>query len=476
MVFSSTIFLFLFLPGVLAGYFLMPTWRWRNLWLLAASLFFYAWGELHYVLVLLVSIGCNAALGRRIDRATGRARRLWLWLAVGINLLLLGYYKYAGFVAENVAALMQSLGLPGEPSADVHLPLGISFFTFQAVSYVVDVYRRRVPAQDSVLEVGLYIALFPQLIAGPIVRYEDIAAQLRRRVMTLDGFSYGVRRFIVGLAKKVLIANVLGQAADEIFAHPSGGLDPALAWLGIACYTLQIYFDFSGYSDMAIGLGRMFGFRFPENFDHPYLSRSVREFWRRWHMSLSRWFRDYLYIPLGGSQHGALRTHANLLIVFLLCGLWHGAAWNFAVWGLYHGAFLVAERGALGRGLARAPTTLRHAYLVLVVMVGWVFFRAQDLPAALDFLAAMAGIAPRAADGYVLLYLDAETVLALVAGIVLVCIPRLTTITDAGHAEKPANRVAASLVLRDTALVASLGLSILYVSAQSYNPFIYFRF
>ncbi len=475
MVFSSTIFLFLFLPAVLGGYLLMPTLRWKNLWLLAASLFFYAWGELHYVLVLLVSIACNATLGRRIDRAAGGRRRAWLWLAVGINLLLLGYYKYAGFLAQNIAALMTALGMQGGPSADVHLPLGISFFTFQAISYVVDIYRRRVPAQQSVLEVGLYIALFPQLIAGPIVRYEDIAAQLTHRAMTLAGFSHGARRFIVGLAKKVLIANVLGQCADEIFAHPSAGLDPALAWLGIACYTLQIYFDFSGYSDMAIGLGRMFGFRFPENFDHPYLSQSVREFWRRWHMSLSRWFRDYLYIPLGGSRHGALRTHANLLAVFLLCGLWHGAAWNFAVWGLYHGAFLVAERGAVGRFVARLPAAARHAYLVLVVMIGWVFFRAEDLSTAIDYLGAMAGFAPRRSDGYVLLYLDRETLLALLAGIVLVCVPRLTTIGDDARDGNTVLR-AAPAVLRDIALTGALGLSMIYVSAQSYNPFIYFRF
>ncbi len=473
MVFSSTIFLFLFLPAVLAGYFLAPGWRTRNALLLAASLFFYAWGEAHYVVVLLVSVVANALLGRRIEGAEGARRRAWLYLAVGINLLLLGYFKYAGFVATNITALMTAMGLPGGPSADVHLPLGISFFSFQAISYVVDIYRRQVPAQRRVLDVGLYIALFPQLIAGPIVRYGDIAAQLHERVVTLDGFAGGVRRFVTGLAKKVLIANVLGQVADEIFAHPAGQLDPALAWLGILCYTLQIYFDFSGYSDMAIGLGRMFGFRFPENFDQPYRSRSVREFWRRWHMSLSRWFRDYLYIPLGGSRHGALRTHANLLAVFLLCGLWHGAAWNFVAWGLFHGVFLVAERGRLGRLLHRLPRIAQHLYLVVVVMVGWVFFRAEDLQSALDYLAAMAGLSARANDGYVLLYLDIETVVALVAGSVLAVAPGLSPDAErVVHAGR--GRIVAAG--RDVAVVALLLLSLVYVSAQSYNPFIYFRF
>jgi alginate O-acetyltransferase complex protein AlgI len=374
---------------------------------------------------------------------------------------------------RNLVALGALAGIEVDPGKDVHLPLGISFFTFQAISYIVDIYRRQVPAQKSILEVGLYIALFPQLIAGPIVRYGNIAAQLRHRVMTLEGFAYGVRRFVLGLAKKVLIANVLGQTADEIFAHQGDQLDWSLAWLGVVCYALQIYFDFSGYSDMAIGLGRMFGFHFPENFDHPYTSRSVREFWRRWHISLSRWFRDYLYIPLGGSRHGRLRTHANLIIVFLLCGLWHGAAWNFVIWGLFHGIFLVAERGRLGHALMKLPGVIQHAYLLLVVLIGWVFFRAEDLPAALAYLGALFGFSPRAADAYLLIYLDAETLLALIAGIMLTCVPRLTTIAD--PAER-GNGVPVAIAMRDTALVSALALSIIYVSAESYNPFIYFRF
>ncbi len=476
MVFSSTIFLFLFLPVALGGYLLMPTPRAKNAWLLAASLFFYAWGEVHYVLVLLVSIGSNAWFGRRIEAAAGRPRGAWLVAALGVNLLLLGYFKYAGFVSENVGALLALAGLPAGEPADVHLPLGISFFTFQAISYIVDIHRRQVPAQKSTLEVGLYIALFPQLIAGPIVRYSEIAAQLVSRRMTLEGVSWGTRRFLLGLAKKVLIANVLGQAADEIFAHGEGTLDWQTAWLGLACYTLQIYFDFSGYSDMAIGLGRMFGFRFPENFDHPYVSRSVREFWRRWHMTLSRWFRDYLYIPLGGSRRGRARTAVNLLAVFLLCGLWHGAAWNFALWGLFHGAFLAAERVGLARLLDRLPALLQHAYLLFVVMMGWVLFRAEDLPRALDYFAALFGLSDRAADGYVWLWLDGQTMLALAAGVVLGAWPRLTTIGEASGDAATGARAGALALARDAALLGAFGLSLLYVSAQSYNPFIYFRF
>lgn len=475
----------------------MPGWRARNLWLFAASLVFYSFGEAHYVLVLLVSISLNAWLGRRIERSDN-GRKYWLWLAIGANLLILGYYKYAGFLVEAITPLAGIIGLGQPESVDVHLPLGISFFTFQAISYIVDVYRREVPAQKSWLEVGLYISLFPQLIAGPIVRYNDIADQLRQRHADIDDFAWGVRRFMLGLAKKVLIANILGQVADEIFAHDASALDWSVAWLGIICYTLQIYFDFSGYSDMAIGLGRLFGFRFPENFNHPYISRSVREFWRRWHISLSRWFRDYLYIPLGGSRLGTRRTAFNLLIVFALCGLWHGAAWNFLIWGLFHGAFLALERGRLGAVLARLPVVLQHVYLLGIVIIGWVLFRAETLTEAIDYLGIMFGIGGVDADGYVMMYLNNQVLLALLAGIVLSATPRWTTITETHDIKRdkltlPATNVSIEnnnvivessqishrrlgIIVRDSVLLASFVLSAIYVSAQSYNPFIYFRF
>ena len=329
MLFSSTIFLFAFLPIVLTLHFVLRGVAARNTLLLAASLLFYAWGETGYVVILLASIAANWAFGLWIERSRERpGRRLALALAIGGNLLLLGAFKYANFAVDSLNSLLAGAGLGPLALAPVHLPIGISFFTFQALTYVVDVYRRDAPVQSNPFTVALYISLFPQLIAGPIVRYGHVADALRERVSTLDDVAVGARRFLVGLGKKVLVANTLAMPADRIFALPPGELQASVAWLGAVCFTLQIYFDFSGYSDMAIGLGRIFGFHFPENFLYPYTAQSIRAFWRRWHITLSVWFRDYLYIPLGGSHTGALRTHGNLLAVFLLCGLWHGASWS----------------------------------------------------------------------------------------------------------------------------------------------------
>ncbi|MFZ0133944.1 MAG: MBOAT family O-acyltransferase [Desulfobacterales bacterium] len=302
--------------------------------------------------------------------------------------------------------------------APIHLPIGISFFTFQAMSYVVDVYRRDAAVQLNPLNIGLYIALFPQLIAGPIIRYHDIAAQIVRRRVGLDDFSYGIQRFVAGLGKKVLIANQVAAIADRVFSSPYETLTPGIAWLGVLCYTLQIYFDFSGYSDMAIGLGRMFGFHFLENFNDPYISRSITEFWRRWHISLSRWFRDYLYIPLGGNRGGPLRTYVNLLVVFFLCGLWHGASWNFIIWGLLHGLFLVIERLGFDKALNRSWPPLRNVYVMTVVCSGWVFFRTDSLSAALHYLGAMAGLNPAVPiQQQAFIYIDHHIRLAIAAGI-----------------------------------------------------------
>ncbi|MFT5114306.1 MAG: alginate O-acetyltransferase complex protein AlgI [Parasphingorhabdus sp.] len=478
MVFSSSVFLFLFLPLTIMGYFLAPGIRSKNIFLLLASLFFYSWGEIHYVIVLLLSVGCNTWFGNRIERFREHAK-LYLILAIVVNLILLGYFKYANFVVDNLNLLLISAGLDELANRKVHLPLGISFFTFQAMSYIVDVYRGTAKAQKNFFNVALYISLFPQLIAGPIVRYGDISTQLTERHSSMDDIAWGVRRFTIGLAKKVLIANVVGQAADEIFAHDSGQLDYALAWLGIICYALQIYFDFSGYSDMAIGLGRIFGFKFPENFNQPYTSRSAQEFWQRWHMSLSGWFRDYLYIPLGGNRHGDLRTYFNLVLVFFLCGLWHGASWSFVVWGLFHGGFLVLERSSAGGLIRSMPNIIRHAYLILVVLIGWVFFRAETLPYALEFIASMFGFGDRSNDGYFMVFVTPK--LALVLGIaVFICAwpalgnwsKRLCDLTknDSGATSS------SICILRDIAIVGLLFLSAVFVTAQSYNPFIYFRF
>jgi alginate O-acetyltransferase complex protein AlgI len=489
MVFSSPIFLFLFLPVLLAASFSARA-ELRNPILLLASLFFYVWEEGVYVAVLLTSIGLNYAFGLLLERCgTGSGGRrgagLVLGLAVAANLALIAAFKYANFFADNLNVMLAWLHLRPIALAPVHLPLGISFFTFQALSYVIDVYRRDVAAQRNLVDFALYKTLFPQLIAGPIVRYRDVAAQLSERSITLDGFAEGVRRFIFGLAKKMLLANPLAVAADGIFGIPANGLTPGLAWLGIVCYSLQIYFDFSGYSDMAIGLGRMFGFRFPENFDDPYASRSVTEFWRRWHISLSRWFRDYLYIPLGGNRRGRARTDFNLLVVFLLCGLWHGASWNFILWGSLHGAFLIVERKGMGRRLESLWTPLRHAYLLLVVLVTWVFFRASTVAYALAYLSALAGFAAGAGiDHYVGLYLNAELVAALVAASAL-AVPAWR---DVGRLRGPIvgwlgggpRMSAAYASALDLAGVAAQMALLVACAAQlasgTHNPFIYFRF
>ena len=369
--------------------------------------------------------------------------------------------------------------------APVHLPLGISFFTFQALSYVVDVYRRDVAAQRNLLDFALYKTLFPQLIAGPIVRYRDVAAELTQRHVALDAFAEGIRRFIFGLAKKMLLANPLAVAADGIFGTPAADLTPGLAWLGIVCYSFQIYFDFSGYSDMAIGLGRMFGFAFPENFDYPYVARSVTEFWRRWHMSLSSWFRDYLYIPLGGNRRGRVRTYLNLVIVFFLCGLWHGASWNFIAWGLLHGSFLVLERMGLGRLLERLWAPLRHVYMLLVVAVTWVFFRAHDAHLCTGLPDGDGGGRHRhrhrdRAQSYV----NSELVLALLVAVVaaMPVLPRLVRLRE--HvlelwAGRPAPRRLFSEALGLLAVASQMLLlvaSAAQLASGTHNPFIYFRF
>jgi len=359
--------------------------------------------------------------------------------------------------------------------ATIPLPLGISFFTFHAISYVVDVYKRNAAPQRHLPTFALYILLFPQLIAGPIIRWRDIAPQLGERRERLADVAYGARRFILGLAKKVLIANTLGRAADPLFALPPGELTTPLAWLGLVCYTLQIYFDFSGYSDMAIGLMRMFGFRILENFNYPYVSRSIREFWRRWHISLSNWFRDYLYVPLGGNRRGRRREYANLVVVFLLCGLWHGASWPFVLWGAWHGAFLVIERAGFGRVLARLRG-LSHAYAIGVVMLGWVLFRCDTLAHASSYYAALAGFAqgdPMRAP--LAEWLDPLTVAASIVAIVFATplAPRIGRWRDA-RATGPAGTLVLSLD------VAWLGVLLVaaaaFLAAGTYNPFIYFRF
>jgi alginate O-acetyltransferase complex protein AlgI len=485
MLFSAAIFLFLFLPVLLALYFLSPR-RLRNLLLLTASLLFYVWGEKHYVVVLLTSIAMNYTMGLVLDYLQAkRGRRLAIVLAVAANLGLLATFKYAGFLTDNLNGALAVLHLPAVSVRKLHLPLGISFFTFHALSYVIDIYRREVRALKNPITFALYISFFPQSIAGPIVRYSDLASQLVRRTVNREGFAEGVRRFIFGLSKKMLIANTLAAPADAIFALPSEGLTAGLTWLGILCYTLQIYFDFSGYSDMAIGLAKMFGFDFKENFNYPYVSRSITEFWRRWHMSLSSWFRNYLYIPLGGNRCGTERTYFNLLAVFFLCGLWHGASWTFVCWGLFHGGFLVLERMKLGRWLDTAWAPLRHGYALGVVMVGWVFFRAKTFEQAASFLTAMAGLGAGTGIEYTpAVYLHADVVLALLAGAigsapVLGWMQRIGPGALAAGLRRPRLTSAMEAVFAgaSVAVYALLLLaSVILLAAGSYNPFIYATF
>jgi alginate O-acetyltransferase complex protein AlgI len=484
MLFSSPTFLFGFLPIILLVYFLSP-WKIRNAILLTGSLIFYAWGEVFYVLVMVASILINHAFGMRISRLDGhyadygRKRKHALGMGIAANLLILAWFKYANFIFDNINILLGWISIDPVAINDIHLPLGISFFTFQAISYLFDVYRDEAPVQKSRYKLGLYISLFPQLIAGPIVRYNDIANQIGQRAHSVELFSSGIRRFIFGLAKKMLIANPLGEVADNVFSLSSNDLTSPVAWLGIICYALQIYFDFSGYSDMAIGLGRMLGFRFLENFNYPYISQSIQEFWRRWHISLSSWFRDYLYIPLGGNRGTLTRTYINLIIVFLLTGLWHGASWNFIVWGMTHGFFMLLERGGLGKLLGNAWPATRHLYTLFVVTIAWVFFRADTLPQARQYLSGMFGMNETniyAPD--IRIMMTHETTLAMIAGLLLATPlypalrKRLTALHLGGETMQLVMHTLPGIIIPALLFIASLA----KVASSTYNPFIYFRF
>ena len=478
MVFSSITFLFLFLPVVLLIYFLSPT-RWKNNVLLVASLIFYAWGEKVFVLVMLVSILLNYASALLIERFRERKRdRVVLIISLVANLGLLIGFKYANFLADNLNVLLGMVGAATITLQPIHLPIGISFFTFHAISYVVDVYRKEVKADPNPAGIALYITLFSQLVAGPILRYHEVAGQIARRFVALDDFAIGVRRFIIGFGKKMLIANTLAVPADQIFGLPPGSLTAGVAWLGAICYALQLYFDFSGYSDMAIGLGRMFGFKFNENFNYPYVSKSVTEFWRRWHISLSSWFRDYLYIPLGGNRYSTARTYGNLVFVFFICGLWHGASWSFIIWGLFHGVLLVIERVFLGDLLKRSWPVVRHAYLILAVLIGWVFFRAENLSQAITYLSAMFGFSPVAATATKLAsHLNAEIVVMLLVG-AIASVPVFPKVQQM-MTEERWKRLAGQPVIEFARLgmyVAIFSFSVLWLASGTHNPFIYFRF
>ena len=476
MVFSSVIFLCLFLPIVLGGYYLLPKREAKNLWLIAASLLFYAFSGLWYVLLLLFSVFCNYLAGLFVS-----GRKGVLYVAVAVNLGVLGVFKYLTFLVRTVNQL------PGVAIAvpSIVLPVGISFFTFQGLSYVIDVYRNERLKSTRFRDVLLYIALFPQLVAGPIVRYEDVADEIKSRRHTLEQLANGLRRFIIGLSKKLMIADVCGSVVTLIYSAKSSALDSRTAWLAAVCYLIQIYFDFSGYSDMAIGLGLCFGFHFKENFNYPYISATIQEFWRRWHISLSTWFREYLYIPLGGNRKGKAKTYRNKLMVFFCTGLWHGANWTFIIWGLWHGFFIVAEDAAkklfgLGKhGKNRrnpVETVLKHLYTLLVVLIGFVIFRADNMGQAFSMIGAMfSGIRASAQTGLLLAQcLTPLTMFALLFGLVG-STPVLPMVCR--KAEQQTGSVYVCLrVLSYVGALILLLVDILHLSAASYVPFIYFQF
>jgi len=473
MVFSSTIFLFLFLPLILFLHFFIKQ-KFYNFLLLLASLFFYAWGEPTYILLILFSILMNYLFGLAIHtkRATKKVAKALIILTVSFNLILLGFFKYANFLVDNINILFILCDLKQISIEPVTLPIGISFFTFQALSYVIDVYREETNVQKNILKLALYVSFFPQLIAGPIVRYHDIANQIDKRNITLYKVFYGTKRFIIGLGKKVIIANTVGSLADQIFALSPEVIAPEIAWLGSICYSLQIYFDFSGYSDMAIGLGSIFGFHYLENFNYPYISKNIKEFWRRWHISLSSWFRDYLYIPLGGNRISTVRTYINLLIVFILCGFWHGSSWNFIIWGLFHGFFLVLERTKFGVFLSKAWNPLQHIYTLFIVSVAWVFFRSENLPYALHYLKAMFYLNNTIlSNKSVFYYLTGDKIIIIIIGL-LVSTPVIKKFTV--HLKKI--KVIHAVPINEITLTIIFLVSIMYLVSSDYNPFIYFRF
>jgi len=473
MVFSSTAFLLYFLPVFLGVLLLLPR-TFKNAWILISSIFFYAWGAPVFVYLLLASTLLDFYLVRHMSRIeVPRKRKLFLFASLFLNLGLLAYFKYANFFVENVNGALENMGFTAIGWTEIALPVGISFYTFQTLTYAIDVYRNTAKPLKYVHHYLLYIFSFPQMIAGPIVRYNEIAAQIVNRTVTIDDRLYGFFRFCIGLAKKVLIANSLGLGVFYIMKVPPEQMSTLMAWVGITAYAFQIYFDFSGYCDMAIGLGRMMGFTFPENFDRPYTARSITEFWRRWHITLGHFMRDYLYIPLGGSRVSSkFRLFFNLWLVFLLSGLWHGASWNFVIWGAYHGAFLILDRLFLKRWMERIGTIPSMLVTFLIVLIGWVFFSIEDLDAALQFISTLFSFEswtpPILANQFWVVLLIAGT---LSFSAVLKPFQKGTQLLST------ATSLHFSKVLGLTIVSGILFLwSVSNIIAEGFNPFIYYRF
>lgn len=470
MVFSSTIFLFIFLPLTLLGYYLMAD-KFKNYWLLLVSLLFFSWSQPYYLWIIILNIIINYCCAMLIDNIQPFRKSL-LITAILANLGILYYFKYFDFTIDSLNNLLKC----NFSLQNIILPIGISFFTFQGMSYVIDVYRREVPVQKNVFKVALYIVLFPQLIAGPIVRYTDINVEIDSRTVNLDSFVYGIQKFIIGMGKKAVLANTLAVTADAVWNQGPAGIAWNTAWIGSLAYTLQIYFDFSGYSDMAIGLGRMFGFHFNENFELPYISKNITEFWRRWHISLSSWFRDYVYIPLGGNRRWVYR---NLAIVFLLTGIWHGASWHFLVWGVWNGLFILIERFLRNKRTENTQketlikTICSKIYALSVIHLGWILFRAPDTKSALQFVSVMLGIQKSNQVGYtVFWYLDKWTIFIMFFAVFFSSsIPTRICKYLKGHVKEHI-----LTPVKYIALLLLFYISILRIVSGTYNPFIYFQF
>ena len=468
MVFSSIIFMFTFLPLSLLLYYIMPR-KFKNLILLMISLVFYAWGEPVYVLLMIFTIIFDYIMALIIDRnREDKVKSKVIFIAtVGVNLLILGFFKYYGFLIDNINLLF-NLNLQ---YTNLALPIGISFYTFQTLSYVVDVYLDKVKVQKSLISFALYVTMFPQLVAGPIVKYSDIDYQLTNRKESINKFGQGVDRFIIGLGKKVLLANNIGIIWTTIQGMNIDSISVLTSWIGIIAYTFQIYFDFSGYSDMAIGLGKMFGFEFIENFNYPYISTSISEFWRRWHISLGTWFREYVYIPLGGNRVSTLKHIRNLFVVWLLTGLWHGASWNFVVWGLYYGFILFMEKIILHKVLSKTPKFIKHIYTMLLIMVGWVLFGSVDLTSALEYLKVMFGLSGNAlVDNSAIYYLYTNIKLLI---ILTLCSTPIVSIIFRQIIKKGKS---VGILFAVSINIIIILISIAYLVNETYNPFLYFRF
>jgi alginate O-acetyltransferase complex protein AlgI len=466
MIFSSQIFIFTFLPLVLLLYYIVPK-KFRNYILLSASLAFYSWASFKSLPILLLSIVSNYVVGVLIDKYHSNIKiaRLFLAVGIGFNILLLGYFKYFNFFVDNLNKLLNSK----ISVLTIVLPIGISFFTFQSISYLMDIYRGDAKVNKNIFTTALYISFFPQVVSGPIIKYKDIQLQLQERKESIEKFSYGIQRFIIGLAKKVIIADALGGVAQNIFSELSFGIDLPTAWIGAIAYTFQLFFDFSGYSDMAIGIASFFGFKYMENFNYPYISKSISEFWRRWHISLSTWFKEYLYIPLGGNRRG--NVYINLFIVFLVTGVWHGASWNFIVWGLWNGFFILLERLiSKSKYYNRIPQFIKWIFTILIIMIGWVLFNSNGLSAALQYLSIMFGIVKMKDITFSYPYFVNYKLIFLFIISAILSTPVLKNFF-----EKYKNRLAFE-ILKTIGLVLLFILGIIYITNSNYSPFIYFQF